>query len=31
MADNFIAECPEAEENKYKMNEYKAHPRREDK
>jgi hypothetical protein len=28
---HFIAECPEAEENKYKMNEYKAHPRREDK
>jgi hypothetical protein len=28
---DFIAECPEAEENKYKMNEYKAHPRREDK
>jgi hypothetical protein len=27
----FIAECPEAEENKYKMSEYKAHPRREDK
>jgi hypothetical protein len=28
---HFIAECPEEEENKYKMNEYKAHPRREDK
>jgi hypothetical protein len=28
---HFIAECPEAEENKYKMREYKAHPRREDK
>jgi hypothetical protein len=28
---HFIAECPEAEENKYKMSEYKAHPRREDK
>jgi hypothetical protein len=28
---HFIAECPEAEENKYKMNEYKSHPRREDK
>jgi hypothetical protein len=28
---HFITECPEAEENKYKMNEYKAHPRREDK
>jgi hypothetical protein len=27
---HFIAECPEAEENKYKMSEYKAHPRRED-
>jgi hypothetical protein len=27
----FIAECPEAEENKYKMSEYKAHPRSEDK
>jgi hypothetical protein len=28
---HFIAECLEAEENKYKMSEYKAHPRREDK
>jgi hypothetical protein len=28
---HFIAECPEAEENKYKMSEYKEHPRREDK
>jgi hypothetical protein len=28
---HFIAECPEAEENKYKMSEYKAHPRRQDK
>jgi hypothetical protein len=28
---HFIAECPEAEENKYKMSEYKAHLRREDK
>jgi hypothetical protein len=28
---HFIAECPEAEENKYKMSEFKAHPRREDK
>jgi hypothetical protein len=28
---HFIAECPEAEENKYKMREYKAHPRWEDK
>jgi hypothetical protein len=28
---HFIAECPEAEENKYKMSEYKAHRRREDK
>jgi hypothetical protein len=28
---HFIAECPEAEENKYRMSEYKAHPRREDK
>jgi hypothetical protein len=28
---HFIAECPEAEENKYKMNGYKVHPRREDK
>jgi hypothetical protein len=28
---HFIAECPEVEENKYKMSEYKAHPRREDK
>jgi hypothetical protein len=28
---HFIAECPEAEENKYKMSEYKAHQRREDK
>jgi hypothetical protein len=28
---HFIAECLEAEENKYKINEYKAHPRREDK
>jgi hypothetical protein len=28
---HFIAECPEAEEKKYKMSEYKAHPRREDK
>jgi hypothetical protein len=28
---HFIAECPKAEENKYKMSEYKAHPRREDK
>jgi hypothetical protein len=28
---HFIAECPEAEENKCKMSEYKAHPRREDK
>jgi hypothetical protein len=28
---HFVAECPEAEENKYKMSEYKAHPRREDK
>jgi hypothetical protein len=28
---HLIAECPEAEENKYKMSEYKAHPRREDK
>jgi hypothetical protein len=27
---HFIAECPEAEENKYKISEYKAHPRRED-
>jgi hypothetical protein len=27
----FIAECWEAEENKYKMSEYKVHPRREDK
>jgi hypothetical protein len=27
----FIAECPEAEENKYKMSEYKAQSRREDK
>jgi hypothetical protein len=29
--EHFTAECPEAEENKYKMSEYKAHPRREDK
>jgi hypothetical protein len=28
---HFIAKCPEAEENKYKMSVYKAHPRREDK
>jgi hypothetical protein len=28
---HFISECPEAEENKYKMSKYKAHPRREDK
>jgi hypothetical protein len=28
---HFIAECPEAEENKYKMSDYKAHPRCEDK
>jgi hypothetical protein len=28
---HFIVECPEAEENKYKMSKYKAHPRREDK
>jgi hypothetical protein len=28
---HFIAECPEAEENEYKMSEYKAHPRRADK
>jgi hypothetical protein len=28
---HFITECPEAEENKYKMSEYKAHLRREDK
>jgi hypothetical protein len=28
---HFIAECPEAEENKYKMSEYKAHSRCEDK
>jgi hypothetical protein len=28
---HFIVECPEAEENKYKMSEYKVHPRREDK
>jgi hypothetical protein len=28
---HFIAECPEAEENKYKMSKYKAHPRSEDK
>jgi hypothetical protein len=28
---HFIAECPEAEENKYKMSKYKVHPRREDK
>jgi hypothetical protein len=28
---HFIAECPESEENKYKMSEYKAHPRRKDK
>jgi hypothetical protein len=28
---HFITECPEAEENKYKMSENKAHPRREDK
>jgi hypothetical protein len=28
---HFIAECPEPEENKYKMSEYKVHPRREDK
>jgi hypothetical protein len=28
---HFIAECPEPEENKYKMSEYRAHPRREDK
>jgi hypothetical protein len=28
---HFIAECPEAEENKYKMSEYKEHPRRDDK
>jgi hypothetical protein len=27
---HFIVECPEAEENKYNMSEYKAHPRRED-
>jgi Na+-translocating ferredoxin:NAD+ oxidoreductase RnfC subunit len=28
---HFITECPEAEENKYKMSEYKAHPRHDDK
>jgi hypothetical protein len=28
---HFITECPEAEENKYKTSEYKAHPTREDK
>jgi hypothetical protein len=28
---HFIAECSEVEENKYKMSEYKAHSRREDK
>jgi hypothetical protein len=28
---HFIAECPEAEENNYKMREYKAHPTHEDK
>jgi hypothetical protein len=28
---HFIAECLEAEENKYNMSKYKAHPRREDK
>jgi hypothetical protein len=28
---HFIAECLDAEENKYKMSEYKAHPRCEDK
>jgi hypothetical protein len=28
---HFVTECPEAEENKYKMSEYKAHPRCEDK
>jgi hypothetical protein len=28
---HFIVECPEAEENNYKMSEYKAHSRREDK
>jgi hypothetical protein len=28
---HFLAECPEAKEKKYKMSEYKAHPRREDK
>jgi hypothetical protein len=28
---HFIAKCPEAEENKYKMSEYKAHLRCEDK
>jgi hypothetical protein len=27
---HFIAECPEAEEKKYKMSEYRVHPRRED-
>jgi hypothetical protein len=29
--EHFIAECPEAKDNKYKMSEYKTHPRREDK
>jgi hypothetical protein len=28
---HFIAECPEAEENKYNMSKYKAHPRCQDK